>query len=426
MQSRMRESARQHPELSEGYHEFFEHYAQRLGIEKEWNEEVSSAWADGSGDDAAGILMLRRDCARSDFEAARQTCQRLLARADGSDAMVEKLATFAQQARRPDLQLLVAETKARRSWPLADGMFDWVRLLDAGGLRERAKEVLSQHAWLASQAGGAEALGRAWLSVGDAAQARSYLAIAMKENAGGPSPSVLAAMARAHLPGRNFKAAKLLLKRAFGSPVCHEYDALVEYLEAAGDLARWRELAEDFGLKARSVHELQRAIFAAHEKAGRVKEALALLAETPGLVRPLEGFRIEDAAAPPIDCQRVRRLASTTGAFPEVATALERMAASGIPDAAPELASLQATRAEKAGEREQALRHLERAAVMRPTSWDFARRIAELRLGLQEPEKSRDAIERFLSVSPVALEREAAFDLWEKANAGAPVRRAGS
>jgi len=170
----------------------------------------------------------------------------------------------------------------------------------------------------------------------------------------------------------------------------------------------------------------QRAIFAAHEKADRVTEALALLAAEPGLVRSIEGFRIEDAAAPPIDCRRVRRLTDASGGFSEVAAALARMDALRIPDAASELAALRAARAEKDAGREQALEHLKRAAMLRPTAWECARRIAEIRLDSQEPESAREAIERFLAVSQAAIEREAAFDLWEKANTAARQRKAGS
>jgi len=426
MQSRMRVTARLHPELAEGYFEFFEHYARRLGIEKNWSEELIGAWADGNGDEAAGIVLLRRALGSGDFEAAQRNCERLLARPDLSDAMIGKLGVLARQARRAELQLLLAEAKARRSWPLADGMFEWVRLLDANGHRERAREVLAQHAWLASMPGGAEALGRAWLAVGDPAQARTFLSLAMKESAAGPSPSVLAAMARAHLPARNFKAARLLLGRAFAEPGCHEYDALVEYLAATGDLMGWRRAVEEFRLPARSVHELERVIFSTHEKGGRVTEALALLADDPGLVRRIEGFRVEDAGGPPIDCQRVRRLVEKGGGFSEVAAALKRMAASGAPDAAAELAALRAARAEKDGGREQALGHWEHAAGLRRTSWEFARRVAEIRLAVGQPEKAKAAIEQFLRVSHTALEREAALDLWETANEADRGRKAGS
>jgi tetratricopeptide (TPR) repeat protein len=248
----------------------------------------------------------------------------------------------------------------------------------------------------------------------------------MKEGASGPSPSVLAAMAKAHLRTGNLTAARLLLRRAFAMPSSHEYDALVEYVEAMAGFDQWRQLTEDFELSARSVYELQQALFAAHEKAGRWKEALALLAAEPGLIRPVGEFRIDGAAAPPIDCQRVRKLVETGAGFPEVSEALKGMIASHIPDAAPELAALNAGRAEKMGNREEALRHLEQAAALRPTSWEFARRITETRLDAHELEKAKEALERFLSVSPVALEREAALDLWERANAGSPLKKAGS
>jgi hypothetical protein len=65
------------------------------------------------------------------------------------------------------------------------------------------------------------------------------------------------------------------------------------------------------------------------------------------------------------------------------------------------------------------LRRAERAAELRPTSWEFTRRAAEIRMARNEPVKAKAIFERFLSVSQSAAEREAAFDLWEQASARA-------
>ena len=415
MQDRMRDSAREHPELAGAYFEFFDHYAPRFGIGEEWSRELITAWAESKGDAAAGMVMLRRECARGDEAAARRTCESLLNRAEFSDASLDALRDFVRGAGRADLQLLVAEKSARRSWPSADGMLELVRLLAANGSRERAAEVLSQHAWLAGFAGGAEALGRAWLALGDAAQARAFLSGAMKESAPTPLPSVLAAMAQVHVATNNFPAARLLMRRAFAEPVCHEYAALAAYLEAGGELERWSEVAAEFGLSARARHELQLAIFAVHEKHGRVREALAMIAAEPSIVSPAGEVR-GDGAVQAVDCARLRRLAVRTGEFDPVAESLEWMAMSQMPDAAGELEALRADSAERRGDRDGLLLHAERAAELRPASWEFARRAAEIRIGRDERAKAKASLERFLSVSQSQVEREAALDFWEKAN----------
>jgi tetratricopeptide (TPR) repeat protein len=417
MQERMRDAVREHPELAGAYFEFFEHYAGRFGIEEEWKNEVATAWADGKGDVLAGMVMFRRKCARGDASAKRM-CETLLGRADLSDVSLEVLGNFAHEIRRADLQLLVAESIACRSWPSADGMLEHVRLLAANGSREHAAEVLAQHAWLEGFSGGAETLGRAWLDLGDAVQARAFLSRAMKESLPSPSPSMLAAMAQAHVAANNFAAARLLLRRAFAEPVCHEYAVLAAYLEAGGELARWTEVAAEFGLAARARHELQLAIFALHEKRGRVREVLALVAARPSIVSPVGEFR-GDGALLPVDCARLRRLAEKTGEFEQVEEALEWMAASQMPDAAGELEALHADAAERSGNRDDAMLHFERAAELRPASWEFARRAAEIRLGRGEPANAKAALERFLSVSQSRGEREAALDFWEKADRAA-------
>jgi tetratricopeptide (TPR) repeat protein len=417
MRDRMRDGVRQHPELAGSYFEFFDRYAVRLGIEEEWKSEVAAAWADGKGNAEAGMVTLRRACARGEEEAARRTCLALMNRADVSDATMESLGAVVTDSGRRDLQLFFAETRARRSWPMADGMLEWVRLLVENDSREQAREVLTRHAWLVGFTGGAEALGRAWLAIGDAEQARGFLARAMTENAPVPPPSVLAAMAQVHVATNHFTAARLLLRRAFAEPVCHEYAALAAFLEASGGMARWTEVADEFGLSARARHELQIAMLAVHEKHARLREALALVAAEPSIVSPAGGFRAESGAEPVIDCERLRRMAAKTGGFEEVAESIERMAASHMPDAAAELEALHADWAERRGERDSAALPLERAAELRPASWEFARRAAELRLGGDERARARAMLERFLMRSQSPTEREAAFDLWEKATA---------
>ena len=426
MQLRMRELASQQPGLAEAYDEFFDHYAARFGIEKNWEVEVAGAWSNGNGAAAAGVVLLRRQCARGDAVAAEETCVRLLALPDLSGAMLEKLDAILDRAHRPELRLLVAEVNARRAWPFADGTFARVRLLDAQGAREEARSVLSKLGWLAGFPGGAESLGHSWFALGDVAQARTFLQAAMRENVLVPSPSLLAMMARVHVAAKNFTAARLLLRRAFAQPSCHELDSLVEYLDATGELPRWRDAILEFELSPRAIHELKRALFAHFENRGSLEPVIALIAEEPGLIAPVGIFQIVGSAPAQIDCERVRVLARKSGGFEEASEALEKFAAANVPDAAPQLAALYADWAESGGDLAGALPHLERAAALRPASWEFARRAAEIRLSRNEAAEARRSIERFLGVSQSAIEREMAFDLWEKANAGTTVRKPGS
>ncbi len=422
MQERMRETAREHPELAGEYHQFFGRYAERFGIAKEWEREVAGAWDGGNGTAASGIAVLRGECTRGDAEAAGRTCEMISERADASDALLGELMGVVHEFGRTDLELAVAERIARRSWPAAGGMLEYVRLLASNGRRGRAVEVLEQHSWLAGFSGGAEALGRAWLSIGDAAMARGFLSQAMSEGGEAPAVPVLAAMAQTHVALNNFAAARLLLRRAFAEPVCHEYAALAAYLDTSDGLTCWREVAEDFGLPARARHELQLAIFALHEKRGRVRDALAMVNAEPQLVSPVGESR-GDGALPAVDCGRLRRLAVRTGEFDRVAELLGVFSAKRMPDAEPELEALRADQAERRNARDEALRHVERAAELRPGSWEFARRLAEIRIGRGEPAKAMIALGRFLSVSQSPTERGAALDLWEMANSAQSARK---
>ena len=87
-----------------------------------------------------------------------------------------------------------------------------------------------------------------------------------------------------------------------------------------------------------------------------------------------------------------------------------------LTDAPAELEALQAGWAERRGDADGRLRHAERAAELRPVSWEFARRAAEIRMARNEAAQARTVIAGFLSVSQSVSEREAAFDFWEKAS----------
>ena len=421
MQERMRDSVGEHPALAGAYFEFFDHYAARLGISDEWKRELDAAWA--AGDEAAGVVLLRRACADENADVARDICRALLNRADISKQALDALDAIALGGRRADLQMMIAERAAQRGWPSADGMLEWVRLLDASGsssAREQAKEVLARHSWLAGFTGGAEVLGRAWFAVGEPEKARDFLALAMKQCAPAPVPSLLVAMARVHAAANNFRAARLLLRRAFAEPVCHEYAAFAEYLAASGELARWRDVAVEFGLAPVAVHELQLAIFALHVRRGEVRDALALVAAEPSLVSGNEDSRAADGGVARIDCATLRRVAARAGEFGEGAKLIGRLVSLGQPDAPAEMEALLADASERKGDRDGAWQHLEKTAEMRPRSWEFARRAAEIGLARNAKAGARAVLERFLSVSQSAIEREAALDFWERAKDVAP------
>jgi tetratricopeptide (TPR) repeat protein len=403
MQMRMREIAKEHPELAEGYFDFFERYAVRFGIETDWENEVVRSWADGKGALFAGVVALRRKLSQNDLPAARRVCEQLLARPDISGVMLERLDTlFAKQ---PELRLLVAETNARRGWPYAQATLNWVQRLDESGQREKARALMTKYSWLAAVAGGAELLGNEWLRLSVAEQARGFLQQAMRENDPVPSLSVLAGMARVHMAAKNFRAAKLFLQQTFSEPTCREYAALADYFDVAGEFSRWRESAKDFALSAAALHGLKQALFERFEKQGRLGDVLALLLSAPEVIEP--------AGSAGVTCVRVRALARKTGAFSEAAELLEKLVEWRVPDAEPDAAALYADWAEAGGK--SALQHLERAVTLRPLRWEFVKRLAESHLAAKEPAKTRAVLKSFLWISNVPAERDAALEMWGKA-----------
>jgi hypothetical protein len=80
------------------------------------------------------------------------------------------------------------------------------------------------------------------------------------------------------------------------------------------------------------------------------------------------------------------------------------------------LAALNADRAETTGEGAIQQEQLERAALLEPGRWEFARRTAELHYKNGAPAKARTALARYLAMPGKPAEREAAFEMWDRAN----------
>lgn len=413
MQERLRQIAETQPELADGYFEFFDRHAERFGIRQAWEQEVARSWAAGSGMAAAGLIALRHRLAVDDAAGAAAICTQLAARVDAAgkpDALGRMDAELAR-SRHPALRLDVAAARAKRGWPYAEATFDWVRLLDGQGQRERARQVLDEHSWLTGTTGGAAHLGHAWLSLGDAEKARSFFRVALKSESPRPGPATLAGMARVHLATNNPTAARLLLRRAFSNPGCREQAALVDYIQAANATARWREIAAESGLRPAAEFRLGAAMFAHFEKQGRLAEALALVLAHPNLVTPAGSGGVEPF--PAITCARIRAFARKTGQFSEAARTLETLAATDIPEAKADFAALHADRAVSEGE--PVILHLAAAADAEPSRWEFAQRLAAAHMAAGENKEARKVIERFLASSVNTTAREQAFEMWEKA-----------
>lgn len=415
MQERLRDIAGAQPELADGYYEFFDRHADRFGIRPAWEQEVARTWEGGKGPVAAGVIALRHRLAAGDAAGAAGICEKMAARTDvtGIAATLDRLDAEIAGTRHATLRLPIAEAQARRGWPFAQATFDWVRLLDELGQRERARSVLDQHSWLAGTDGGAAKLGQAWLLLDDPEKARFFFRAALARESLSPQPSILAGMARVHIATKRMEAARLLLRRAFANPACREQAALVEYLDAAGSIGRWREVAAEFGLPPAAQFRLGAAMFAHFERHDRLGDSLALVLAQPHLVAPF-GTAGPDPF-PAVTCARIRALARKTGGFADAARALETFAAANVPDAKAEIAALSADRAVSAGESPVA--HLAEAADLEPSRWEFARRLAEARIATGALAEARKVLQRFFASSLDATDREPAFDLWEKAAA---------
>ncbi len=408
MQTRMRASVATQPELADDYYQFFDRYAETLGIGAAWKAEAAKAWADGQGPVAAGLSVLKSSLTVGDVAQARSVCERLAARPELSSAVLEKASALLAASRQTGLRLLLAEADARSSQLRFQPAMAWVRLLHDSGNGEKARAVLEQFSPLGMFDGGAEVLGGAWLELGDTARARTYLERALAEESLCPPASLLASMARVQIASKRLPAARLLLQRAFERPSCKEFDALAEYLEAANELPRWRELAEEFSLSPFASHGLKMAIFARYEKQARGAEALAFLSGERALIS-LNG---DDGGGHGISGPRLRSLAKKSGSYAELATLFTALDRAKVPGAAAELFALQADQAESAGNDPSA--SLAQAFALEPGRWEFARRLADGYLKTGDRAKARAMLARYLETPGKPTDREAAFERWDR------------
>jgi len=408
MQARMRASMVAQPDLAESYYQFFDRYGVALGLADAWKVETDQAWADGKGPFPAGLSVLKHCLAAGDVAAARTVCERLAARVDVTSAVLDQASTLLAGAKQTGLRLLLAEADARSSLLRFQPGMAWVRLLHESGNGERARAVLEQFSALAMFDGGAEVLGRAWLDVGDVARARDYLQRALTEESLAPRASLLAGMARVQIASKRLPAARLLLRRAFEQPSCKEFETLTEYLEASGELPRWRETLADWALAPSMQYGLKLAIFARLEKQGRAPDALSFLNKEPGLISFDDGETIRRA----VTGERLRALARKAGAYREVGAIFTMLDKAKVPGAAAELLALQADEAEGAGQNPEAV--LAQAFALAPLRWEFARRLVERYLQAGDKAHARTILSRYLETSGKATDREAAFELWEK------------
>ncbi len=408
MKERMRALANSRPDLGERYCEFFAQHAARLGIADAWKSEIERDWATQSAPLSAGLAVLDFQLDAGDKAAAAATIARILGGPFSPRLAAAKLAQLLEAPECAALRVPVARRMVELATPMTAPLEEYIALLEQLGRREDARDTIVEFEWLASFTGNAAVLGRLWLSVGEPERARGYFEIAMKERPLASRSAALAGMARVQVATGNPAGARMLLKRAYNEPSFRDFEPLVDFLSQTGELPQWRAVADELGVRRELLHDLQLALFRYYEKRGRFTEALALAVAHPEII----------ASSPvpnAISLARLRALAGKSGDFKNAIAAFEKLKAAKVPDAAPELAMLNADWALARGETSAALPLLATAAKIRPANWEYAKRAATAFLDAGKLTESTALIERFLVVSQNIRDRDEAILLWEDA-----------
>ena len=404
-QERMRALAEVRPELTDRYYEFFQQHASRLGIAKLWKAELVKTWASPKAPTGAGFALLHAFLREKNSAAAATTLSSILDRANSPKFPFPQLMLVL--ADEPTLRVAAAKRAVELAMPNPAALEDYVALLDSLGRREDARAALTQYEWVSSFAGNAAILGRLWTKVGDFEKAQGLFAVALRERPLSSRAPALAGMAHVHSATGNRESSTILLRRAYLEPSFRDFDPLVEFLVRNGELANWKAIASDLGVKTELLHDLKLALFAHYEKSGRLGDALTLITANPEMLSPAS----QRLGA--VSLARVRALAGKTGDFKSAIAAFEALAKA--PDAESELAMLNADWCIARDEPAAAVPFFIAAANSRPGNWECVRRTADAYLSAGRKGEVRQVLERFVAITQNSSERDAAVELWETA-----------
>jgi predicted Zn-dependent protease len=401
----------ENPGLLGSYLDFAAAQAARLGVQKEFLGEVRALWAGGSGPILAAVTLVPIQLASGDKAAAHQTLDQMLAREDATDAWLQSVADALEKAGDREAVARVQERIARVNPLNEQNGFNLAHTLKQLGRMDAARAQLETLALRATL--NEDNLGRvaqAFLDLGDTARASSLYAQAARGDRYARNWGVLLDYARLQTSLGDFAGARTTLRTAFSVPANKGYDEIIGWLVAAGRIDHAEEDTADFEWTSGRREELQRALFAYFEKAGRPADALALAETHPAMMQPDLGSRLRTLAAAAHDFARGAKL-------------LERLAAQSATSGeySLELARLEGDWAQAevaAGQPDSALAHLRLAHEQHPELFTIASRLSALQQTRGDRQAAAETLESFLAVGKVPGEVEQARTQLAKLRSG--------
>ena len=388
---RLRQLSGEQPELLSSYFEFAKEQSARLGVTKPFQEELRAGWEDGAGPAAAGLTLLAAQLEARD-PAVPATLARLLARDDLGETWLGRIAEAVRTAQRPELAAPVYAELAALNPANQEHVIDGARALYQAGRLPEAHALLGRLEALAvldDELAGR--LATAYAACGAPDRARLFFQQAMRADPLARQPGTYLACARIQSAAGEHDAARRTLRVAFANPATSDFDAILDWLAAAGRTAEFSTELKDFGLTPVRLIRTTRALLERSLKAGDFALLAAVLDFRPEVLEPGTAARLRTAA-------------ETARSFAPLTAALEKiLLLPTAPDDLPgELALLYAAWAEAeldAANLAPALAHLQRGHAIQPGHFKVAFRLATILAERSDRAGAIATLDAFLAAS---------------------------
>ncbi|MGB8167256.1 MAG: tetratricopeptide repeat protein, partial [Chthoniobacteraceae bacterium] len=367
---RIRQVAAEQPGLLGSYLDFAQTQAARLGLEKEFTAELTTLWAEGSGPIAAGAVLLASEL-KAASKDAEETLGQLLARDDGGEVWLYRIAGVMDDTKHQDWGVRIREKLAHMNPASEQLTLDWARALHKLGRTAEARTVLERLAVrvaINNEISGK--IAQAFVDLGDRERAKKLFADAVRNDPYVRNYPVHLDFARLQISEKNLAGAKRTLRIAYGNPATRDFAPLIEWFAAAQRIDQAEADLVAFGFSPSRLTEARRALFTHLVETKQAPAAIALIQAHPEtLTTPL---------APVL-----RQLASNEQQFAEVAAIFESLvkqqpAGSEVTLEMARLYRDWAASESGAGKVDPALTHLRRAHELRPEVFEITRDLAVL------------------------------------------------
>ncbi len=405
---RLRTFAEELPGLLERYFDMQIRLAKKTNGDVQ--KELAAMWDGGAGSPVAGAKLIEWYIETRQEDKMRAVFAEFVASPQLTTDSCKQLQSLLDTPKHRDLALELSQTFCRK-WPgPGDQQIERARLLAALGRRSEADAILET---LSLSGELPRAIAGMYIDIGDIPAARRTYAMAMRMEPNVEDYSTYLNCARLLLSEKDWRRAKRVLIAAFRNPLNDEVNAIVDAYVDAKKLDQIEAEVGEFKLSPERSKQLHLAIFDYYDAHDDARAALAFAGRHPDLVASEADVRLSLISRP-----------GNSGDFHSVEALFQKVLAQADPSdpsIALDLAVLYKDRAGTeiaAGQSDAALDHLQRASKLDAANFEIARKLGELYVQRNQPERAAEVLKTFIRATQNEAEREKAQRSLDKMSAG--------